>query len=200
MCKEGGYSDSVSEACTPCPVDSYNPSAGSKSLEACLPCPDNFPSAAEGASSLDECGLRETCFIANLLDSWSDGWFETELTIALSGVTTEATVLFDNVGAQFTSGPSWTEGPFCVTGCGCYTAQAGGGSINEASWSLEIDTIDGEIIAEAVKDEQASFCFACSTSCGVGEQPNTNDDGSCELCPKDSYSLTDGGEWCSACR
>ena len=41
------------------------------------------------------------------------------------------------------------------------------------SWSLEVD---GETVAEAAKDNEASFCGGvCSTSCGVGEQPNAND-------------------------
>jgi len=44
-----------------------------------------------------------------------------------------------------------------------------------------------------------SFCVACaSTSRGVGEQPNANDD-VCEVCPTDSYSDKEGVEFCSAC-
>ena len=107
-------------------------------------------------------------------------------------------VLFDNIGAEFTSGSSRTEGPFCLAGCGCWKALSGGGSFqNEVSWSLEVD---GETIAEVPKvGNFAKFCGGvCSTSCGVGEQPNAYDIGSCELCPKDSYSDTTGGELCSA--
>ena len=91
-------------------------------------------------------------------------------------------VLFDNIGAEFTDGASRTEGSFCFTGCGCWTAQAGGGGwTTGVSWCLEVD---GESVAEAVVDNEASFCGGvCSASCGVGEQPNAKDDGSCEVCP-----------------
>ena len=232
-CNEGWYSDSVSDACTPCPADSFNPSAGSTSKNDCLACPAELPAAGEGSKSLDECELRKTCFMANLADSYGDGWDSSsgQNTLAVTNDLTDQ-VMF-NIGAQFTDGGSRNDGPFCLAGCGCWTAQVGGGGdIGEVSWNLEIDS---EIVAEAVEDEQvrlstsvhgtgavlsappivtapslvhdtptssrlqASFCLACSTSCGVGQQPNANDDG-CEPCPTNWYKDAEGGVFCSACK
>ena len=108
--------------------------------------------------------------MANLMAGSGNGWDGNTLTI-----TNEHTLspLFGNVGASFTTGSSRTEGPFCATGCGCFTAQAGGGYyLGGVSWSLEID---GETFAAGEDGEEARFCAGlCSTSCGVGEQPNGN--------------------------
>jgi len=49
-------------------------------------------------------------------------------------------VLFDNIGAEFIYGKRWTEGPFCLAGCVCWTARAGGGNyIDEVEWTLKVD-------------------------------------------------------------
>jgi len=193
-CEKGHYlyTSEASSSCVPCPINTYNPSTGSTSLNSCLECPADLPSAAEGSASLESCAPPPTCFVAKLKDEGNDGWSGNELIIT-NYFTSEVAFA---IGAQFVGGESRTEGPFCVPGCGCWTAQAGGGTYtSEVSWSLERDE---EVVAEGTAGAEASFCFACSTPCGVGEQPTLSDDG-CMLCQADSYSETEGGELCEAC-
>ena len=114
--------------------------------------------------SLDtSCGLRETCFMANLADSYGDGWGGNKLFVT-NDLTDTCERTSDSKRAVSPSFPSTPFRPPPVP-------------LSNTRFSRAV----------------------CSTSCGVGEQSNTNDDG-CELCSTDWYSDAEGGEFCSACR
>jgi len=190
----GGFSNSET-GCTPCPVNTYSPNGGASEAD-CVACPADRPAASEGSDREEDCGVAsvETCFLAKLIDTWGDGWQGNKLSISNDN----GEVLFGNIGGLFLNGGTTTEGPFCFTGCRCWTAISGGGvNAYETRWELDIG---GHVVAEAEGDEEVRFCAGvCSTNCEAGEQPNAFDDG-CEPCKSGWFSDTRGGESCEACR
>lgn len=138
----------------------------------------------------------DTCFTANLIDSYGDGWNGNVLTIVdvatgetLDELTQSGSITKETAESFDFCGPCGT----------CFTGSVGGGSYTtETSW--EILDMSGAVVASASNDGAAEWCSGTcsSTICGEGQQPNAADDG-CEPCEAGYFSDASGIQPCVPC-